>query len=728
MQSISADASATGANAGASISLLTMEISELAERVLFGNSIEDKLAPMGAFADHRPGPPVQAPTRPGRPPALDLDRAATGSRVRFSDLRRLDSDKERGLVLHFFCNHELLALELMALALLKFPDAPPRFRRGLAHTLADEQRHVQLYLERMARIGISFGDIPVSDFFWRSIAPMSSPLDFVTRLSLTLEQANLDYAIHYAAVYRRLGDTATATILEQVYRDEISHVRHGLVWFDRWRDPNLSQWEGYCDVLAEPLSPGRAKGIGFNRQGRRRAGLSDDFIDQLEVFAVPRKNCPALYWFNPAAEFHLAPGRSGQTPPASAQRLADDLACLPMYFCRPGEALAVPQRPGTAHLRRLQELGFPLPEFIQGQPQSTLEGRRVTAVRPWAQSPDSAEYLQGLNPHEPLWRDTWRPLYTKDSDTHLLHRLLKTSDAKDRVWLCGEDCIGQYCTTAAQVEATLTTIWDQGWDQAVAKGNFGAAGLDQLRLRPGPSPSAQHKTLMRLLDVHGGVVVEPWLQRVADFSAQYDVRAGQAETVGWTRFLTDGRGRFRGALVTQPTAGLSQGQRRFLYGDGHDPHRLERTFTRAANLAAAEAGTVDYNGPLGIDAMLYRLDGNLRFKPVVETNPRHTMGRVALQLRRRVNSARMALWLLLGPADLAAAGCASFAALAAQWHQTHPVDTLDGQICSGALFTNDPQQAHSFAGVLLVGSDLESCTAMLPEKIGAGLHPALFSS
>ncbi len=44
---------------------------------------------------------------------------------------------------------------------------------------------------------VRFGDFTLNRFFWDSIAPMETPLDYVTRLSLTFEQANLDYAHHY---------------------------------------------------------------------------------------------------------------------------------------------------------------------------------------------------------------------------------------------------------------------------------------------------------------------------------------------------------------------------------------------------------------------------------------------------------------------------------------------------------------------------------------------------
>ena len=61
---------------------------------------------------------------------------------------------ERGRVLHFFANHELLALELMAVALLRFPDAPHSFRRGIIETMKEEQKHLNLYIESMNRLGV----------------------------------------------------------------------------------------------------------------------------------------------------------------------------------------------------------------------------------------------------------------------------------------------------------------------------------------------------------------------------------------------------------------------------------------------------------------------------------------------------------------------------------------------------------------------------------------------
>ena len=67
----------------------------------------------------------------------------------------------------------------MALVLLKFPDAPAAFRKGVLETLKDEQEHTRLYMERMKSCGIEFGAIPVSGYFWRAVSGMESPMDYV---------------------------------------------------------------------------------------------------------------------------------------------------------------------------------------------------------------------------------------------------------------------------------------------------------------------------------------------------------------------------------------------------------------------------------------------------------------------------------------------------------------------------------------------------------------------
>src|SRR5712671_2598414 len=137
-----------------------MELRDFAEQVLFATTLDEKLQWPEVITDNRPGSQLVTPDAPGRPAELRFKPQGSG-KADFPGVHRLERAGERGRLLHFFANHELLATELMALLLLRFPDAPAAFRRGVFQTLKDEQRHTSLYVQRMRECALQFGELPV---------------------------------------------------------------------------------------------------------------------------------------------------------------------------------------------------------------------------------------------------------------------------------------------------------------------------------------------------------------------------------------------------------------------------------------------------------------------------------------------------------------------------------------------------------------------------------------
>ena len=91
-----------------------MQMREFAERVLFSDTLGEKLAPPPPdLFDDEPGVAITAPGAPGRPADLMLSGAG-GQRAAFPGDHRLIDEEQRGILMHFFANHELLATELMA--------------------------------------------------------------------------------------------------------------------------------------------------------------------------------------------------------------------------------------------------------------------------------------------------------------------------------------------------------------------------------------------------------------------------------------------------------------------------------------------------------------------------------------------------------------------------------------------------------------------------------------
>eukprot|EP00914_Ancora_sagittata_P028288 GHVO01055732.1.p2 GENE.GHVO01055732.1~~GHVO01055732.1.p2 ORF type:complete len:205 (-),score=15.62 GHVO01055732.1:1359-1973(-) len=190
------------------------------------------------------------------------------------------------MALHFFANHELLAIEMMAAALLVLPTENKEdviVKKSILTTIADEQKHFKLYQNRMNDFGLDFGDLPINDFFWRQMTNVKTKEQFFALVSLTFEQANLDFALFYGNAFAEVDDIKTSKIMQTVYDDEISHVALGQRWLNIWRG-NDDLFHFYMENLPGLITPSRAKGMIFDLEGRSKAGLDQKYIENLRTY------------------------------------------------------------------------------------------------------------------------------------------------------------------------------------------------------------------------------------------------------------------------------------------------------------------------------------------------------------------------------------------------------------------------------------------------------------
>ncbi|MES2568794.1 MAG: DUF455 family protein [Verrucomicrobiota bacterium] len=699
-----------------------MEIRQFAERVLFAGSLEEKISGIAEVTDETPGAAILTPEMPGRPAALRMQRGE--GRAPFPATHQLMDEAQRGILLHFFANHELLATELMALVLLKFPDAPKAFRRGIVRTLQEEQQHTRWYLERMRECGVVFGDLPLNRFFWDAVAPMETPLDYVTRLSLTFEQANLDYARHYSRILKDAGDPKTAALLEQIYRDEIAHVGYGLRWFRRWKDEQASDWEAYRRQLHFPLSPSRGRGnVPFNAEGRLRAGLTEDFVREMEHFSQSKGRTPNLFWFNPNAEASIAASRAGIRfhPRATVAALARDLEILPAFLSRRDDVVLMADPPPLEERARLHRAGLTLPEFERlGEsgalsPQSPLRGRKLNELRPWAWSPESAALLAPLVKNcagasgdiGAFWNEARAGLFSK---TWALDRRRELLERVACRWL-DPAIAGGVCESMDAVAASIDALRKNGPAAIALKAPLGMSGQKNRHLLAGELlGESVSRWAQRILSSQGALIVEPWLDRVHDFSVQYEMSEAGLALVAPIHLFNDQRGQFC-ACECGPRFG--QGlpgavARFFMEGNGRrgaeTPLRLyEGTVRELLEPGLRAAG---YRGPVGIDAFVYLApDGTLCLQPIVEINPRYTMGRLTFELLRQVAPGCSVRFALINAPLAAAAGCATLRDYGEMLARTAPPRlNAEGLLCSGSLILNQMEKASQALAVLSVKS------------------------
>ena len=716
--------------------VLPMELREFAERVLFATTLEEKLQPPGVITDERPGSALVTPDAPGRPRGLNFKITGT-SRGEFPGTRHLEQNHERGRLLHFFANHELLATELMALVLLKFPDAPTAFRKGVLETLKDEQEHTRLYMERMKSCDIEFGSIPVSGYFWRAVSGMESPMDYVAGLSLTFEQANLDFARHFSSCFADIGDAESAKLLQKIYRDEIGHVAYGLKWFRRWKNPTESDWEAFCRQLKFPLSPARAKGLSLNVEGRRAAGLPQEFIENLSVFSQSKGRTPTVFVFNPLTEARIAGGK-GFSPIKHQAQIVRDLTNLPQFLCRQDDILLVEQRPSVHFLSGLKEAGFTLPEFAESI--TPLVERKIGALRPWAWGPDSVALFEPLFSNlkeqqrapEVCFNDRISALYSKGWSAAFLRNFLcrrrrEKSDfqelpphrptpdvvASKESWLCSEAEIGVAVNSIDAALKAVATIRSRGHHKVVLKESIGVAGRNSIRLLEPDVLDKQKRWIANAVDSGREVVVEPWLERVMDFSAQLEMTPAGLKLCGYTGLINDSKGQFQ-ANWAEPKHHRSF-PATVLSSLGVTPragNEIQLFFAELFASLERELRLVDFLGPLGIDCFVYRdVSGAMRLKPVVEINPRYTMGRLTVELMKNVYQGCYGLFRLVNRPALKSEGCNDFQSFAAKLREKFPV-VLEGsthpRIREGFVCLTDPEQAEVCLATFQVFCDQSS--------------------
>jgi len=481
---------------------------------------------------------------------------------------------------------------------------------------------------------------------------------------------------------------------------------------------------------------------------------------------------PSVFVFNPFAEGWLAEGKTFN-PAQSQAQLARDLENLPQFLCRHDDIVLIRRKPAVEFLRRIKQAGFPLPEFVEldqsaglrpgstgsGRPPRAvpaagvpalrqLAARKLDRLRPWAWGPDSMARLQPLfasvtgeqRADEARFNPGLAQLYAKSWSAGFLRKFLAAgggrgneaadlkqkaesrkqkssqsllTSAPTREWLCTENEVGVAVNSLDEALAAIAKIRARGQHRVIVKQSFGVAGSNAMRLIEPEILPTQLRWMEKAFAHKRELVVEPWLERLRDFSAQLEMTEAGLKLCGFTGLVNDARGQFM--------ANYAEPQHR-----ARLPARVVSQFGQAAGISRRllafykdlfarleiELRAVAFLGPVGVDAFVYREDGGgARLKPVVEINPRYTMGRVLVELMRQAGPDCAGLFRLVNAAQMRAEGFADFSGYERMLEEKFPL-RFDGEpaprILEGALCLNDPAMALSCLAVFRVSRNLEA--------------------
>ena len=305
-----------------------------------------------------------------------------------------------------------------------------------------------------------------------------------------------------------------------------------------------------------------------------------------------------LYLFNPENDMALASGSPYYMAPATAKKMAADLSALPAWYADAGSGVLLADDRQVEWLQK----GCALPLEVEGRTDIPAAG---VHPMPWGWSPALVHRL-GDAACTGVDVEAVRRLSSRQTAVNLLPKLRVEGTEGESFWLTSVD---EVCSFAAMHEKVLLK----------APWSGSGKGIQPLCGQPDDNLKGW---IRRVIVSQGGVVGEPFYDKVKDFAMEFLVTDEGVRFAGSSLFEADARGIYKENLLASDEAiGAVLAE----YVGEVLLHRLQRLL--AVELEACLGDT--YRGYLGVDMMVVRKAGSYAVHPCVEVNLRMNMGVVS---------------------------------------------------------------------------------------------------
>lgn len=387
-----------------------------------------------------------------------------------------------------------------------------------------------------------------------------------------------------------------------------------------------------------------------------------------------------MHIFNPENDLALANFSPHYTAPASALKMRRDLAMLPVWYA-PSGALVVARDDVNSRLLEQMKQVLPITSYLITP--SQIANYSNIEVKPWGWNPALRKELLQLGLKEHLLPSIENIKLLRDySSRENAVRLLKELKSFNPHF-CGTS---YYHTDINQ----LLSYLNKAEGEQVLKMPLSGSGKGIVWLK-GAITDKQTDWCRRVIDMQGGVVVEPVLNKVEDFAMEFEITDSGIQFVGYSLFQSAPSGAYLGNVLLSDVEiedKLSKyiEHNRLLELKSHLKVKLTSYFPH-------------YRGFLGVDMMVCKTDQLVyQLQPCVEINMRMNMGIVAHRIRERFVHPNSAGLFSISYHTLSDEAHAKSIALQAE----HPLVVENGKIKSGYLALTPVNKHTNYTATILI--------------------------
>lgn len=336
-----------------------------------------------------------------------------------------------------------------------------------------------------------------------------------------------------------------------------------------------------------------------------------------------------LYVFNPEHDLALAQDDKNFTAPHAGRLLRSDLGFIPSFWANNGDIVLVDNiecvhRSFCNYGKFEKQVKFV--DSLTVQP--LLE--EVTRVVPWGWDICITEQLRRIGLRNELLPNNhllskYKSLSNRQTSVKVLGDLVRSINNKS---IIGRSC---YVTTLEELQQQVCNN-----DLSVIKAPWSGSGRG-IRYVRHEMNNHQTNWAKNIISNQGGIVIEPYYNKVKDFAMEFFVDCREVRYVGLSLFETV-HGVYTGSMIAPEQDKLR------LLSSYFSPYLLDIVRNHILKALTDEL-LCNYFGPVGVDMMVienpFNKNGETRnnlLHPMVEINLRQTMGHVALAISKNIGN------------------------------------------------------------------------------------------
>jgi len=333
-----------------------------------------------------------------------------------------------------------------------------------------------------------------------------------------------------------------------------------------------------------------------------------------------------VYIFNASNDSALACDSISYSASKYINIFENDLATLPMFFANENDIVLVDEQPNTEFIETMQSLGFSIPHFeIKTEfLKNPFSGKyQLNALKPWGWSKATHTLFRFIkNDFKHVnacsnWNPILRELSGRQTAALVLQDILENKNYP----FIDKTAIPKVITDTNSIPDLfeITKHW-------VLKSPWSSSGRGLMKISPERFTANEQTWAQGIINEQGFIMVEPWHNKVFDFSMLFSVSSNKISPLCFSTFKTNDKGQFIGSYIHWP-------QENELSKMGISNTEMETISQTIAHSLQKQNFNKYYEGWIGVDAMVVDENGTFKIHPCVEINCRYTIGHLAFALR-----------------------------------------------------------------------------------------------